>query len=120
MKEFNIQKAREGYPVCTRDGRNARIIFWEAKGNFPIIALITLSDGSEDHVSYTIYGEFCEEKRDGLDLMMVTTKHEGWVNVYSDKGYHVDKEIWEFEENAIEIGKEFPDYVATVKIEWEE
>ena len=40
LKPFDIQKAREGKPVCTRDGRNVRIICFDAKGDYPIVALI--------------------------------------------------------------------------------
>ena len=40
LKPFDIQKAREGKPVCTRDGRKARIIYFDAKGDYPIVALI--------------------------------------------------------------------------------
>ena len=41
LKPFDIQKAREGKPVCTRDGRKARIICFNRKGDMPITALIT-------------------------------------------------------------------------------
>ena len=40
LKPFDIQKAREGNPVCTRDGRKARIICFDKKGDFPIVALV--------------------------------------------------------------------------------
>ena len=44
LKPFDIQKAREGKPVCTRDGRKARIICFNRKGDMPITALITNKD----------------------------------------------------------------------------
>ena len=40
VKPFDLQKAKAGKPVCTRDGRKARIICFDAKGTFPIIALV--------------------------------------------------------------------------------
>lgn len=39
LKPFDIQKAREGKPVCTRDGRKARIICFDCKDEtFQIVA----------------------------------------------------------------------------------
>ena len=46
LKPFDIQKAREGKPVCTRDGRKARIICFDVKwATHPIIALIEEGEG---------------------------------------------------------------------------
>lgn len=122
MRDFNLELAKQGHPVCTRDGRPARVIFWEAKGDFPIIALITLSDGSEDHVSYTINGEFSMGKQDGVDLMMAPVKHEGWVNIYQFTAghYSAGQSVYKNEEDAVHSGKGVAAYVATAKIEWEE
>ena len=53
MKEFDYEKAKAGAPVCTREGKPARIIFWDAKGisndgkQYPIVALL-----EEDGVEY--------------------------------------------------------------------
>ena len=60
--------------------------------------------------------------RNDLDVVRENPNHhEGWVNVFRGKhGCYVDREIWEFEENANTIGKEFAEYIASVKIEWEE
>lgn len=127
MKEFDINLAKQGHPVCTRDGRPVRIVCFDVKNNeLPILALIIDARGEE-------YGEqVARYRNDGswgetsnkdccYDLMLAPVKHEGWVNVLHGKnGYYVDKEIWVFEENAKEIGKEFAEYVTTVKIEWRE
>lgn len=40
LKPFDLEAAKQGKPVCTRDGRKARIICFDAKGNNPIVALI--------------------------------------------------------------------------------
>lgn len=121
MKEFNLELAKAGHPVCTRDGRNARVIFWEAKGDYPIIALITLSGGSEDHVSYTINGKFSIVEQDGLDLMMVSVKHEGWVNIYLDGGWFgTSVKVYPTKEGAIKEAINDKIYIGTTKIEWEE
>ena len=42
LKPFDLEAAKAGKPVCTRDGRKARIICFDTinKGNYPIIALL--------------------------------------------------------------------------------
>ena len=47
LKEFNLEAAKSGKPVCTRDGRKARIICFDAKGDKPIIALVE-AKGNKD------------------------------------------------------------------------
>ena len=39
LKPFNLEAAKSGKPVCTRDGRKARIICFDAEGNKPLIVL---------------------------------------------------------------------------------
>lgn len=53
------------------------------------------------------------------DLVFAPEKHEGWVNVYkAGNTPHSDTCIWPTEEEAKKWAND--DYVATVKIEWEE
>ena len=42
FKPFDLEQAKAGKPVCTRDGRKARIICFDTKtlGDYPIIALV--------------------------------------------------------------------------------
>lgn len=45
MKPFDIELAKAGEAVCTRDGRDVRIVCWDmANGNNPIIGLIMDAD----------------------------------------------------------------------------
>lgn len=39
MKPFNLELAKQGHPVITRNGKKARIICFDRKGE-PIVALI--------------------------------------------------------------------------------
>ena len=117
LKPFDIQKAREGKPVCTRDGRNVRIIAFDAKGEHPIIALVT--DGvQESPYNYTKAGYYFDESIETMaDLMMLPEKKEGWVNVY--KGGLLDKKSYPTKKEAFD--KASPtDYVDTIKINWSE
>ena len=47
LKPFDLEAAKLGKPVCTRDGRKARIICFDAKGDKPIIALVE-AKGNKD------------------------------------------------------------------------
>lgn len=114
LKPFDIQKAREGKPVCTRDGRKARIICFDVKGSmYPIIALIEESEG-EKLCSYMPNGRSYKNEKECIDdLMMLPEKKEGWVNVYKHFAYRTKEEA----QSNINPDNELID---TIKIEWEE
>ena len=117
LKPFDIQKAREGKPVCTRDGRKARIICFDRKDNTPIIALIECVNHAEILQCVHNDGKCFHYDTSNNDLMMLPEKNEGWVNVY--KGGLLDTKSYPTKKEAFD--KACPrDYVDTVKIEWEE
>lgn len=116
LKKFDIEAAKEGKPVCTRDGRKARIICFDAKGDFPIVALVE-TNNIEEVYQYTNNGLFFHLESNDLeivnDLMMLPEKKEGWVNVYKNQ-------IHNMLESAEEGHKGRTDYIKTIKVEWEE
>lgn len=58
MKKFDLELAKAGHPICTRDGRNVRLICFDAINNhYPIIGLISY-DGQEKPKSFTIDGKY--------------------------------------------------------------
>lgn len=122
LKPFDIQKAREGKPVYTRDGRKARIICFDKQEGLPIVALIeTNKDGkiSEEIALFYISGRAISVDIDSeYDLMMLPEKKERWVNVYKASVGHKVGGLYSSKEEA-EKQKEV-DCVATIKIEWEE
>lgn len=71
MKNFDLEAAKRGAAVCTRDWRNARIIAFDCKGcgRKPILALIDMGDW-EQSASHTERGEIIEDFKDASDLMM--------------------------------------------------
>ena len=123
LKPFDLEVAKAGKPVCTRDGRKARIICFDAKCNKPIVALI-YDCNKETVLQYLENGRFFVDQIDKYDLMMLPQKKEGWVNVY--KSYNVGKKIpcmasiYPTKEEAKKSSVVGFDYVDTVKIEWEE
>ena len=124
LKPFDIQKAREGKQVCTRDGHKVRILCYDLKGaEYPIVAAIETQDCLAEYIlTYDKNGRFYHPNEDNKDLMMLPEKKEGWVNVAKEPlgddevvlGY-----IFNSYEDAVRSGKANERYVATVRIEWE-
>lgn len=118
LKEFDLEAAKAGKPVCTRDGRKARIICFDAKGNNPIVALI-YDCKKEIVLQYLENGRSFVDEISNYDLMMLTKKKEGWVNIFKDFEDTVCC-VYPTEKEALEDGETEKDYITTIKIEWEE
>ena len=118
MKPFDLEAAKAGKPVCTRDGRKARIICWDKKGLVQIVALIE-HENSEIFLAYYNNGRHTIRERSGNDLMMLLEKKEGWVNVYNSLGVITfSHNPYDTKEEAMKDKGKY--YVDTIKIEWEE
>lgn len=112
MKPFDIELAKAGHPVCTRDGRKVRIVCFDMKGSkSPIVALVEV-DGREVILRYNEKGNIYISPCD-YDLMMLPEKKEGWAII-------CESELYESEEIALKDAKLFKDYIKTIKVEWEE
>lgn len=120
LKEFDLEAAKAGKPVCTMDGRKAMIICFDRKlffkeVSYPILALVERSDGEDDVCAYNEKGKVLIE--DGAeykdDLMMLPEKRSGWAKVRKDINLYDTKE----EADRKMIGND--EYV-TAKICWEE
>ena len=122
MKQFSLDEylKNPSRKVVTRDGSKVRIICTDKKGDCPIVALITTLDGvAEETVTYKENGKFFGDTSYKYDLFFAPEKHEGWVNVHKvENTPYLDTCIWPTEEEAKKWANE--NYVATVKIEWEE
>ena len=113
LKPFDIQKAREGKPVCTRDGRKVRIICFDRDWEKHIVALVSNPFGESVH-SYLSNGKVDSDKQNNDDdLMMLPEKKEGWINVYKERCY-------ETKEEAIRHIAPGTHYIDTIRVEWEE
>lgn len=119
MREFNLQEAKEGKPVCTRDGRKARIICFDRKNSeYPIVALVTYNN-KEDCVPYTIDGKFVYGRSNKpSDLVMAPTKKVGWLNIYGTGCSRRYGCLWDTKKEALEHKEKY--YTTTIKVEWEE
>ena len=128
MKPFNLEEylANPKKKLRTRDGRKVlRILCTDARGPFPVIALVEKFDGLSDVAySYTSDGHYYEEREHDHDLVFETEKHEGWANVYkftSAAGHMLSPAFTsEAEAKKYIIKASNFEYVNTVKVEWEE
>ena len=127
LKPFDLEAAKAGKPVCTRDGRKARIICHDRQSDhgFPIVALVENAgaEKDEDVHFYRVNGTAATAER-AQDLVMATEHHVGYINVYShpeSKSYWAGN-VFDTKEDAYENIRPISDavVVATVKIEWEE
>ena len=127
LKPFDIEAAKSGKPVCTRDGRKARIIcFDRINGDYyKIVACVTAFDGDfEEVLFYGIDGYIVDSQNPkDEDLMMLPEKKEGWINICrnlnTNKTELDTKDIYNTKEEALQNLSSMT-YVTTVKIEWEE
>ena len=113
LKEFDLEAAKSGKPVCTRDGRKARIICFDKKGAYPIVALVNDYNEEEYIKNYDEFGKKFIGGETSDDLMMLPEKKEGWINVYKERCY-------ETKEEAIRHIAPGTHYIDTIRVEWEE
>ena len=126
MKKFDLELAKAGHPVQTKNGKNARIICFDAKYTcYPIVALVEMN-GFEKVSLYTNEGKRHTDLERDLDLIMALEKHEGWVNVYRDADTglpYCGKFIYPSESDAVthnDHADASDKKVSITKIEWEE
>ena len=112
IKPFSLEAAKAGKPVCTRDGRKARIICCDFKRPNPIIALVE-NGNAEDILVYPLSGEYHNRVLPENDLFMLPEKKEGWLNGYKERCY-------ETKEEAISCRACNMECIDTIKVKWEE
>ena len=118
MKAFNLDEylKNPSKKVVTREGKKVRIICTDARGSYPVVALV--EEGYYDNaLSYTEDGKLYNGESNVYDLFFAPEKHEGWVNVYRDFDDMMCGSVFATEEDAKCNAKTA---IATVRIEWEE
>jgi hypothetical protein len=84
MKPFNLEAAKAGAKVVTRDGRDVRILALDlnCKGS-PVVAAV--HTGHEEYVeAYSEDGSYFATGESCFDLMMEAVKKEFWINTYPE------------------------------------
>lgn len=115
MKPFNLEKAKQGAKVITREGRKVEILTFSRRDpNFPIVALVDEGDRDAIHM-YTNEGRYYKPSRDSyLDLRMAPTKV--YMNVYREGNtYVLGRNTFSTRERAMDCRG--TDYVQTIEID---
>ena len=123
MKPFNLEEYLKNptKKVITRDGRNARIICTDAKGNFPIIALVETYNGNETVLRLKENGRFYNDTENSRDLFFYPVKKSGWINLYKiNSTISPGPRAYDTKEEAESAAVDKSNYISTIKIEWEE
>jgi len=123
LKPFSLEAAKSGKPVCTRNGRKARILCFDRNAvKYHIVALIECKGFPNKEEEIKVYdndGKYFANGESPHDLMMLPEKKEGWVNI--DKGGSGKIAIsspYSTKEEAIHNDNETT--IDTIKISWEE
>ena len=120
MKPFNLERAKAGDPVITRDGRKARFLYHaniNRQTSEHLIFLIICDENHEWSSMFDIDGHIYRESEDyDLDLHMATITKTRWGIIDPDCRMfnHTYTTKMEAETEAVIYG------FNVVKIEWEE
>ena len=81
MKPFDLEAAKRGEPLVTRDGRKARFIGHvpEALSGFRVVVFL---EGDGEASDYLESGAYYEDDPSEHDLFMAPKKRTVWVNIY--------------------------------------
>ena len=123
MKAFSLEEylKNPSKKVVTKKGKTIkRILCTDARGNYPIVALI--DEGLYDNaLSYTKDGKLYAGETNLYDLFFAPEKHEMYINIYRGAtGVGSGSVLYDSREEAEKVGKTDDYYVATAKVEWEE
>ena len=125
MRSFSLEEFKKDASrrVVTRDGREVRILCTDRISEFPIIALVfDIAQQEEVVVTFQKDGKYDDQRGENpLDLFFALTKREGWVNLFKDEELpFINGDVYKSEKDAKEAAIGEPDFIASVKIEWEE
>lgn len=125
MKPFNLEEylKNPSRKVVTADGRIVRrILCTDARGNYPVVALVEGYNGTTDDAgAFTKDGKYLDGIESSIhDLFFAPEKHEGYINVNPE--WIVDNiyygNIYASKDEAKRNTTQWNG--VTVKIEWED
>ena len=122
MKQFNLKSyIANPRKVMTKDGRDARILCVDAKGDYPVVALVEIYNGAENVFRLEENGHFYYDTEDSRDLFFAPVKKSAWINLYKMNSIiSPGPRVYDTKEDAESAAGDKSYYISTVKIEWEE
>lgn len=123
MKPFDLEAAKAGKPVCTRNGYEARIICFDYQtyDDFCIVVAFKI-DRFENLMLCDLNGKCRGEGMENYDLMMATERKTGWINIYPSTDPKYDAFVgsgivYKTKEEALSNATVYT--LATIEIDWE-
>lgn len=121
--KFDIELAKKGNAIHTRDNRKARLICSDVKGDY-IVVLVEDENGNEEVYKYTKDGKLKGLNYFEYDLFMGSAKEVGYINLYQSDGELTNTPLLSTKEKAIEaIKRQIEDdnviYLSTLKITYQ-
>ena len=124
MKQFSLREylKNPSRKVVTREGKPARIVCTDAKGKYPVVALITTEENFEIAHHFKEDGTYIDGAVNLSDLFFTTEKKEGWVSVYRNgRGNIFFSSPYRTKEEALDaLYDDTNTRIDTIKVEWEE
>ena len=131
LKPFDLEKAKAGHAVCTKEGRTVRILCYDRKtfSGLSMVALITDNKGNENLNVFLPIGDTSKYfKKCSLFMFhrekKKKVKKEGWINIYkgdpNTPHSHIIYSTKELAVGGCRIGNQAISYIATVKVKWKE
>lgn len=128
MKAFNLEQAKKGRCVCTRDGHEVQILDYDYKCHYfsnnvtrqTIVGKVKLDDGEEELRVWSLDGFIHEDKSPHeFDLFLSRERCKGWINIFrTDSITYSGSTIYLTKEEA-ENGKG-NECVDTIEIKWKD
>ena len=123
MKRFDLEAAKAGKPVCTRNGYMARVICFDFHAYDKLCMVVAFKKNSNENLMfYDLDGKCRGEGMEDYDLMMVPEKKTGWINIYPSTDPKYDAFVgsgivYKTREEALSNATEYT--LATIEIDWE-
>lgn len=122
MKAFDINMARQGAAVCTRKGKEVRILCYDMRhlDRDMLVVLVKQNNGEEYIRMYNPSG-VCVEGGQDEDLMMAPVKKKVWANFYKTALGNItsDQITWDSKEEAEDNKTENTGWLGAFEIEVE-
>ena len=121
MKQFNLKEylVNPSRKIVNGEGVPVRIICTDAKRDYPIIALIE-DNGKEYIRNFLLDGTTGVNTNEKYHLFFAPERKEGYINLFKQITGLNTGFVFNTKEEAEKSAKGLPNYITTVKIEWEE